>query len=116
MARSNLHVLNTQTGQGTPSNSITSYFTATPPSAESLTSLNTSNLYGSSSTMQTTGVVPEASTSQMDDDDRLMKEKLTEMFPSIDIKLREEAVHDSLELEEAVDILLNHVNDKSGKL
>lgn len=116
MVTSNLHVLNTQTGQGTPPNSITSYFTATPPSAEPPTSLNTSNLYGSLSTMQTTGVVPEASTSQMHDDDRLMKEKLTEMFPSIDIKLIEEAVHDWLELEEAVDILLNHVDDKSGKL
>ena len=94
MVTSNVHVLNTKTGQGTPPNSITSYFTATPPSAEPPTSLNTSNLYGSLSTMQTTGVVPEASTSQMHDDDRLMKEKLTEMFPSIDIKLIEEAVHD----------------------
>ena len=62
--------------------------------------------------MQTTDVVPEALTSQMHNDDRLMKEKLTEMFPSIDIKLIEGAVHDSVELEEAVDILLNHVDDK----
>ena len=115
MVTSNLHVLNTQTGQGTPPNSMTSYFTAMPPSAEPLTSLNTSNLYGSLSTMQTTRVIPEASTSQMHDNDRLMKEKLIEMFPSIDIKLIEEAVHDSIELEEAVDILLNHVDDKSGK-
>ena len=115
MVTSNLHVLNTQTVRGTPSNSMTSYFTSTPPSAELLTSLNTSNLYGSLSTMQTTGVVPEASTSQMHDDDRLMKEKLIEMFPSIDIKLIEEAVHDSTELEEAVYILLNYVDDKSGK-
>ena len=66
--------------------------------------------------MQTTGVGPEASTSQMHDDDGLMKEKLIEMFPSIDIKLIEEVVHDSIEFEEAVDILLNQVDDKSGKL
>lgn len=96
MVTSNLHVLNTQTGQGTPPNSITSYFTDTSPSAEPLTGLNTSTLCGSSSTMQTTGIVPEASTSQMHDDDRLMKEKLTEMFPSINIKLIEGAVHNSV--------------------
>ena len=35
-----------------------------------------------------------------------MKENLMEMFPSSDIKLMKEAVHDSIELKETVDTAL----------
>lgn len=41
------------------------------------------------------------------DDDWLMKENLMEMFPSSDIKLMKEAVHDSIELKETVDTSLS---------
>lgn len=100
--------------QGAPSSSstVTSYFTDRQTSAEPLTSFNTSSLCGSSSTIRT-DVGAEATTN---DDDRLMKEKLIKMFPSNDIKLPEEAVYDSMVLEEAVDIFLYHADSKSGKL
>lgn len=52
----------------------------------------------------------------MYDDDRLMKEKLIEMFFSIDIKFIEEVVYDWFEFDKVVDIFLNYVDDKSGKL
>lgn len=105
-----------QTGTPSSSGTVISNLDGRQTGAGSLTSSSTSSLYGSSSTDQT-HVGAEASTSHhdYDYDERLMKEKLTEMFPSIDIKVIEEAVHDSIELEEAVDILLHCDDEKSGK-
>ena len=55
----------------------------------------------------------QASTSH--DDDSLINEKFSETFPDASTVLTQEAMHDSIELEEAVDILLNHGNENSGK-
>lgn len=41
-----------------------------------------------------------------DDDDQVMKDKLTELFPNIKMQVIEEAVHDSITLEDAVDLLI----------
>lgn len=83
--------------------------------AESLTSSGISCLYGCSSAVQThVHVIGEASTSQLDSADRIMIGKVIEMFPATDIQLIEEAVHDSIELEDAVDIVLNHNDEKSS--
>ena len=41
-----------------------------------------------------------------DDDDQFIKDKLTELFPNIKMQVIEEAVHNSITLEDAVDLLI----------
>lgn len=49
------------------------------------------------------------------DPDRTIREALAEMFPGVDSQVIEEAAHDSLELHDAIDFVLNRNQGKTGK-